>query len=80
MKYSQLYMLFAQMSFVGSLLTHRVASSLLLLAMFFYWGIWGVILYFHERRIERMELRRSLFYDAVKNLLTPMEKPKRRKK
>jgi len=80
MKYSQLYMLFSQMCFVGSLLTHRVASSLLLLAMFFYWGIWGVVMHFQEIRIERMELRRSLFDTALKNLLTPMKIPKRRKR
>jgi len=80
MKYSQFYILIGQMSFVGSLLTHRVASSLLLLAMFFYWSFAGIYMMIKERDQARMELRRSLFHDTIKKILTPMKMPKERKR
>ena len=80
MKYSQFYLLIGQICFVGSFLTNHVWDSILLFGMFFYWSFAGVYMMIKERDLARMELQRSLFQSALKNLLTPIEKPKRKRK
>jgi len=48
-------MLFAQMCFVGSLLTSKLSSSLMLLGMFVFWNSCALFIMERENSLERIE-------------------------
>jgi len=70
MKYSQLYMLLGGMCFVGSLLTSKLSSSLMLLFMFLFWQISAIYVMPKEFKMEKIErkLERAKF-DLIVQLL-----------
>ena len=78
MKYSQLYILIANMFFVGSYLAHGI-GGLMMLVLGGIWMISAVFCYSMESRIEILErLRKRLQFEMILNLLK--DHPNRRSK
>jgi len=75
MKHSQLYMLLGGMCFVGSLLTSKLSSSLLLLGMFIFWQICAILMMPKEFELEKIQrkLERAKF-ELIVDLLEQWRK------
>jgi len=70
-------MLLGGMNFVGSLLTNKLTSSLLLLGMFIYWSFCALFTMPKEFKIERMERQcENLKFDMIIKSLENLRREK----